>query len=132
VYLHTCPLLLSCQDNFRKALFNTDDLDEALDLLDFNYKIVARSGLAEVGTYLPKAINPRYNLVPQTTSPPALEEAHLVMTGAVEGLMKKQGEQLQAADGQQQPQMQQKWLQQQQQQRRQSGHSSSTIPAAAT
>lgn len=92
-------LLLFCQGNFRHALFNTDDLDEAMDLLDFNYKIVARSGLAEVGTYLPKAINPRFNIVPQTTSPLALEEAHMVMTGAVEGLLKKQGEQLEAASG---------------------------------
>jgi hypothetical protein len=44
---------------FRRNAFNTDSVDEALDLLDFCYKIVARSGLSENGTYLPKAIHPK-------------------------------------------------------------------------
>lgn len=39
---------------FRRNAFNTDSVDEALDLLDFCYKIVSRSGLSESGTYLPK------------------------------------------------------------------------------
>jgi hypothetical protein len=44
---------------FRRNAFNTDSVDEALDLLDFCYKIVSRSGLSENGTYLPKAIHPK-------------------------------------------------------------------------
>lgn len=43
---------------FRRNAFNTDSVDEALDLLEFCHKIVARSGLADHGTYLPKAIHP--------------------------------------------------------------------------
>jgi hypothetical protein len=48
---------------FRRNAFNTDSVDEALDLLDFCYKIVSRSGLSENGTYLPKAIHPKYSCV---------------------------------------------------------------------
>lgn len=44
---------------FRRNAFNTDSVDEAMDLLDFCYKIVERSGLSENGTYLPKAIHPK-------------------------------------------------------------------------
>lgn len=44
---------------FRRNAFNTDSVDEALDLLSFCYKIVERSGLSAEGTYLPKAIHPK-------------------------------------------------------------------------
>lgn len=44
---------------FRRNAFNTDSVDEALDLLNFCYKIVERSGLSAEGTYLPKAIHPK-------------------------------------------------------------------------
>jgi hypothetical protein len=47
---------------FRRNAFNTDSVDEALDLLSFCYKILEKSGLAEVGTYLPKAIHPKVRL----------------------------------------------------------------------
>jgi hypothetical protein len=52
---------------FRRNAFNTDSVDEALDLLDFCYKIVSRSGLSENGTYLPKAIHPTYSCVHVST-----------------------------------------------------------------
>jgi hypothetical protein len=52
--------VLTCLlQEFRRNAFNTDSVDEALDLLDFCYKIVSRSGLSENGTYLPKAIHPK-------------------------------------------------------------------------
>lgn len=77
---------------FRRNAFNTDSVDEALDLLDFCYKIVERSGLSENGTYLPKAIHPKYNCVhPKTSINDAMEEAKMVTCGAIEGLLKKQG-----------------------------------------
>ena len=73
--------------------FNTDSVDEALDLLDFSYKIVVKAGLAEDGTYLPRSIHPDYNFhTPQTDIPAAREEAEMVMCGAIDLLMKKQGE----------------------------------------
>lgn len=53
------PALAWALQEFRRNAFNTDSVDEALDLLDFCYKIVARSGLSENGTYLPKAIHPK-------------------------------------------------------------------------
>jgi len=82
-----------CSQEFRRNAFNTDSVDEALDLLDFCYKIVARSGLSEVGTYLPKAIHPKYNCIqPKTSIDDAMEEAQMVICGAIEGLLKKQGE----------------------------------------
>ncbi|KAF6254699.1 FAE1/Type III polyketide synthase-like protein-domain-containing protein [Scenedesmus sp. NREL 46B-D3] len=77
---------------FRRNAFNTDSVDEALDLLDFCYKIVSRSGLSENGTYLPKAIHPKYSCVhPKTSIDDAMDEARMVMCGAIEGLLKKQG-----------------------------------------
>jgi hypothetical protein len=161
-------LFLFCLQEFRRNAFNTDSVDEALDLLDFCYKIVSRSGLSENGTYLPKAIHPKYSCVhvsnvagaaafteaqqsaalpagpatctgrewlvwctndgvsllrpatchpasccslqqlfvlsasfccltcclqPKTSIDDAMEEARMVMCGAIEGLLKKQGEQ---------------------------------------
>lgn len=53
---------------FRRNIFNTDSVDEALDLLDFCYKIIVKSGLSENGTYLPKAIHPKYNCIKPKTS----------------------------------------------------------------
>eukprot|EP00882_Tetradesmus_deserticola_P000731 GHRQ01000798.1.p1 GENE.GHRQ01000798.1~~GHRQ01000798.1.p1 ORF type:complete len:504 (+),score=238.10 GHRQ01000798.1:145-1656(+) len=77
---------------FRRNAFNTDSVDEALDLLDFCYKIVSRSGLSENGTYLPKAIHPKYSCVtPKTSIDDAMDEARMVMCGAMEGLLKRQG-----------------------------------------
>lgn len=55
-------LLLRHTQEFRRNAFNTDSVDEALDILNFCYKILEKSGLAEVGTYLPKAIHPRVRL----------------------------------------------------------------------
>jgi hypothetical protein len=49
----------SVLQEFRRNAFNTDSVDEALDLLNFCYKIVERSGLSAEGTYLPKAIHPK-------------------------------------------------------------------------
>jgi hypothetical protein len=52
------PYCLGLQE-FRRNTFGTDSVDEALDLLNFCHKILEKSGLAEVGTYLPKAIHPK-------------------------------------------------------------------------
>lgn len=77
---------------FRRNIFNTDSVDEALDLLDFCYKIISKSGLSENGTYLPKSIHPKYNCIkPKTSMDDAMEEAKMVIPGAVEGLLKRQG-----------------------------------------
>lgn len=84
---------------FRRNAFNTDSVDEALDLLDFCYKIISRSGLSAHGTYLPKAIHPKYNAVePKTDMENAMVEAQMVVCGAVEGLLAKQGLRAQDVD----------------------------------
>ncbi|KAF8071135.1 CUT1 [Scenedesmus sp. PABB004] len=81
-----------CAQEFRRNAFNTDSVDEALDTLDFCYKIVSRSGLSDNGTYLPKAIHPKYNCIaPKTSIDDAMEEARMVICGAIDGLLKKQG-----------------------------------------
>jgi hypothetical protein len=85
-------LLLSSSQEFRRNAFNSASVEEALDLLDFCYKIIMKAGLAEDGTYVPRSLHPDYNLAsPQTSIDDALEETKLVVCGAVEGLMAKQG-----------------------------------------
>lgn len=77
---------------FRRNFFNTEDLDETLDLLDFCYKIVLKSGLSDNGTYLPKALNPNFNLMKAKSSiDDAYVEAQQVCCGAVEGLLNRAG-----------------------------------------
>eukprot|EP00877_Chromochloris_zofingiensis_P010096 jgi/Chrzof1/533/Cz01g19090.t1_LCKAS2 len=77
---------------FRRNIYNTDSTEEALDLLDFNYKIMLKSGLSDNGTYLPKAIHPVYNCEsPITHLAAGMEECRMVVCGAMEGLMKRAG-----------------------------------------
>jgi len=85
----------NASQEYRRMQFNTDSLDEALDLLDFSYKIAVKAGLAEDGTYLPRSLHPDFNLhsppTPKTAIPAAREEAQMVLCGAIELLLKKQG-----------------------------------------
>lgn len=78
------------------------DLDEALHCSknwsmynesskDFMVKVFAKSGISPTGTYLPAAINPLIAKEPCNSIPAALEEARMVMTGAVSDLLEKTG-----------------------------------------
>ena len=61
---------------------------------DFMVKVLERSGLSSEGTYLPAAIHPQLTPEPKYDMDTAMLEAKMVMTGAVQDLMTKTGEEI--------------------------------------
>lgn len=57
----------------------------------FQVKVVEKSGLDMCGTYLPPAIHPSLTKEPKTDMITAMEEAEMVMGGAVSEVLEKTG-----------------------------------------
>ncbi|PNW84282.1 hypothetical protein CHLRE_04g228150v5 [Chlamydomonas reinhardtii] len=54
---------------------------------DFLWKVLLKSGLSTETTFLPKAVHPCHTRLPDSTVPTALEEARVVMVGAIDELL---------------------------------------------
>jgi hypothetical protein len=59
----------------------------------FMFKVVQQSGLSQTGTYLPAGINPMITTAPKDDINACMEEAEMVMGGAVKELLERTGEQ---------------------------------------
>jgi hypothetical protein len=59
----------------------------------FMFKVVQQSGLSQTGTYLPAGINPMLTTAPKDDINACMEEAEMVMGGAVKELLERTGEQ---------------------------------------
>ncbi|KAG2452218.1 hypothetical protein HYH02_003248 [Chlamydomonas schloesseri] len=57
------------------------------ELKDFLWKVLLKSGLSSETTYLPKAVHPCHVRTPDSAVPTALEEARMVMVGAIDELL---------------------------------------------
>ncbi|KAL6765858.1 FAE1/Type III polyketide synthase-like protein-domain-containing protein [Haematococcus lacustris] len=83
---------LECRGSGLDQAERTAAEDEAIDCINFMYRVFKRSGLGEDSTYLPASLNPGLcGGQPRTGLVEAATEAQLVLCGALEGLLAKTG-----------------------------------------
>lgn len=58
---------------------------------DFMYKVFVKSGIGAERTYLPRWIHPKHSKTPVANMSTAMEEAEMVMGGAVADVLAKTG-----------------------------------------
>jgi len=84
--------LLESSQEYRENQFSVDDPAVVRDVMEFQYKILEKSGLGLHGTYLPQSLHTKYSPIKCDSSiPAALEEAHMCLTGAMKGLLDRAG-----------------------------------------
>jgi hypothetical protein len=65
--------------------------EKMAEIKRFMFKVVQQSGLSQTGTYLPAGINPMLTTAPKDDISACMEEAEMVMGGAVQELLERTG-----------------------------------------
>uniref|UniRef100_A0A383WNU5 FAE domain-containing protein n=1 Tax=Tetradesmus obliquus TaxID=3088 RepID=A0A383WNU5_TETOB len=65
--------------------------EKMAEIKRFMFKVVQQSGLSQTGTYLPAGINPMLTTAPKDDINACMEEAEMVMGGAVQELLQRTG-----------------------------------------